>query len=85
MTEYVATDRIKAEYEGILKAIANSRTTPTEAIGVWVSGFFGSGKSSFAKNLGYVLGNKTVLGKSASDLFGGQLNHDRITDYLKAP
>jgi len=83
LTEYVATDRIKAEYESILKAIANSRTTPTEAIGVWVSGFFGSGKSSFAKNLGYVLANKTVLGKSSSDLFGDQLNHDRITDYLK--
>ena len=83
LTEYVATDRIKAEYESILKAIANSRTTPTEAIGVWVSGFFGSGKSSFAKNLGYVLANKTVLGKSSSDLFSDQLNHDRITDYLK--
>jgi hypothetical protein len=54
-TEYVATGRIKNQYRDLLQAINSARTEPTEGIGVWISGFFGSGKSSFAKNLGYVL------------------------------
>ena len=51
--EYIATDSIRDQYAQLLKAIAEAPSDPNEAIGVWVSGFFGSGKSSFAKNLGY--------------------------------
>lgn len=83
LTEYVATGRIKAEYQRILKAIAESRTMPTEAIGVWVSGFFGSGKSSFVKNLGYVLANRLVCGEPASELFADQVDDANIAEYLK--
>ena len=71
--EYVATDRIKRQYIDVLKPIADAPGEPTEGVGVWVSGFFGSGKSSFAKNLGYILANREVLGKSASELFLKQL------------
>ena len=53
LTEYVATDRLREHYRTLLKAIAEAPGEPHEGIGVWVSGFFGSGKSSFAKNLGY--------------------------------
>lgn len=71
--EYVATDRIKRQYIDVLKPIADAPGEPTEGVGVWVSGFFGSGKSSFAKNLGYILANRQVLGQSASELFLKQL------------
>lgn len=54
ITEYVATDRIKDQYRDLLRAIAEAPADPHEGIGVVISGFFGSGKSSFAKNLGYV-------------------------------
>ena len=57
--EYIATDSIRDHYATLLKAIAEAPAEPHEAIGVWVSGFFGSGKSSFAKNLGYALQNKS--------------------------
>ena len=57
ITEYVATDAIRNQYRKLLKAIAEAPAEPTEGIGVWISGFFGSGKSSFAKMLGYVLSN----------------------------
>jgi hypothetical protein len=47
-----------------------------------VSGFFGSGKSSFAKNLGYALENRTVLGSSFADLFKQQLGDPRVNNLL---
>jgi len=80
ITEYVATDRIKGQYLTILQAIADAPSDPTEGVGVWISGFFGSGKSSFAKNLGYVLANRGVLGKPAGDLFVRQLVQQAPTD-----
>src|SRR5215472_1366110 len=75
ITEYVATDSIREQYRDLLKAIAEAPSDPHESVGVWVSGFFGSGKSSFAKNLGYALENRKVLGHSFADLFKQQL-HD---------
>ena len=44
--EYIATDSIRDQYAHLLKAIAEAPSDPSEAIGIWVSGFFGSGKSS---------------------------------------
>jgi|SRR5215208_3513706 hypothetical protein len=82
ITEYVATDRIKDQYRDLLQAINSARTEPTEGIGVWISGFFGSAKSSFAKNLGYVLSNEEVLGHRASDLFKAQLNDPELGDLI---
>ncbi len=52
ISEYVATASITDHYARLLKAVADAPAEPHEGIGVWVSGFFGSGKSSFAKNLG---------------------------------
>jgi len=82
ITEYVATDRIKDHYRMLLKAIADAPSEPHEGVGIWISGFFGSGKSSFAKNLGYVLSNPTILGNSYSDLFKNQLKDKRISDLV---
>jgi len=83
LTEYVATDRIKTAYEGLFKAMADAPAYPNEGVGVWISGFFGSGKSSFAKNLGYVLANRVVRGKSASKLFLDQVDSKRVTEYVE--
>ena len=83
LTEYIATDRIKTEYERLFRAMADAPKTPNADVGVWISGFFGSGKSSFAKNLGYVLANRTVLGKSASKLFIDQVKATKIKDFIE--
>ncbi|WP_295431648.1 BREX system P-loop protein BrxC [uncultured Thiodictyon sp.] len=82
ITEYIATDSIREQYHHLLKAIAEAPADPHESIGIWASGFFGSGKSSFAKNLGYVLENRLVLGRHFSDLFKHQLGDQRIADLL---
>ena len=54
----------------------------TEAVGVWVSGFFGSGKSSFAKNLGYALQKNKVQGQDFSALFKARIEDKRVSDLL---
>jgi len=82
ITEYIATDRIKEQYTELFRAIAEAPSEPHEGIGVWISGFFGSGKSSFAKNVGYVLANRDVLGQPASQLFEGQVHDRRITELV---
>jgi len=83
LTEYVATDRIKAEYESLFSAMAAAAKSPNEGVAVWISGFSGSGKSSFAKNLGYVLANREVLGSPASSLFLKQVQSKPITEYVE--
>ena len=51
-------------------------------MGVWVSGFFGSGKSSFAKNLGYALQNRKVLGQDFATLFKRQIGDEQVGNLL---
>ncbi|MFO7891975.1 MAG: hypothetical protein R6V04_16735 [bacterium] len=80
ITEYVFTDRIEEQYLELFDAISEGPGNPSEDVGVWVSGFFGSGKSSFAKNLGYVLENQDILSESASKLFIKQLEEQDGTD-----
>src|SRR5437870_2734937 len=82
ITEYIATDSIREQYHHLLRAVAEAPSDPNESVGVWISGFFGSGKSSFAKNLGYALENRTILGKKFTELFKQRLRDTRIGDIL---
>src|SRR5438105_12906292 len=82
ISEYVATDSITGQYADLFRAIAEAPADPNEGVGVWVSGFFGSGKSSFAKNLGYALQNRTLMGSQFADLFKQQIGDSRIADLL---
>lgn len=69
ITEYVVTDAIRSHYTGIFEAYREAPNKPTDGVSIWVSGFFGSGKSSFAKMLGVAVANRTVAGMSAAELF----------------
>lgn len=82
ITEYIATDSIRDQYAALLKAFAEAPTEPHESVGVWVSGFFGSGKSSFAKNFGYALENRRVLGQDFSALFKQQIRDEQVRNLL---
>ena len=76
--EYVATNQIRRYYLDVLERFAETPNNPHEGIGIWISGFFGAGKSSFAKILGYVLENRTLGVTSAAELFGDQTADPRI-------
>ncbi|MBK8058263.1 MAG: BREX system P-loop protein BrxC [Gemmatimonadetes bacterium] len=66
--EYVITDKIEDELKRILDTFAHVSETlrrggpSRDVVGIWISGFFGSGKSHFAKVLGYLLQNDTIGG-----------------------
>ena len=76
--EYVTTDAIAGRYEEILDSFAETPNKPHEGIGVWVSGFFGSGKSSFAKMLGLALESRPIFGEPAGQLFGQRAGSEKI-------
>ncbi|SMP42894.1 hypothetical protein SAMN06295888_102123 [Desulfonatronum zhilinae] len=82
LDEYVPTEFLQEQYARILDAIAAGPASPREGIGVWVSGFFGSGKSIFAKILGYTVAARKVGGRTASDIFKLKVNNSRISALL---
>ena len=82
LDEYVATAHILNELEAVLDAYQESINDPNETCTVWVSGFFGSGKSSWAKVLGYLLGNPTVLGRPAAERFFERTHAPRLRALL---
>ncbi len=63
--EYVLTNEVEKRLESFLDAYNNYEG----ANGVWVSGFFGSGKSHLLKMLALLLENRQIDGVSALDLF----------------
>ena len=64
ITEYVVTDSIETSFERLLNCFDQGMGGAHQEIGIWVSGFYGSGKSSFTKYLGFALDPaRTVDGK----------------------
>lgn len=81
--EYVLTDAIRSHYKNILRSYWETPNKPHESIAIWVSGFFGSGKSSFAKMLGLALQNRQVLGEAASEIFASRAGDTELRVLLK--
>ena len=69
LSEYIITRELRRHFRTFFDNYARAIDTPTDKIGVWISGFFGSGKSHFLKILSYLLTNDTVCGKKAMDYF----------------
>jgi hypothetical protein len=71
LDEYVITDEIAKRLETFLDAYNNYDT----ANGVWISGFFGSGKSHLLKILALLMENRVVDGARAFEIF-----EEKLTD-----
>ncbi|MFM8320442.1 MAG: BREX system P-loop protein BrxC, partial [Chloroflexota bacterium] len=62
ISEYVVTENIEAQFESLLGKMQLAMQTGGEnEVGVWVSGFYGSGKSSFTKYLGLAMDERVTV------------------------
>ena len=62
ISEYVVTDRIEDQLEKLLEKMqAAMDAGGGHEVGVWVSGFYGSGKSSFTKYLGLAFDERFTI------------------------
>ena len=69
LDEYIITKELRRHFNTFFNNYSKAIDHPTDKIGVWISGFFGSGKSHFLKMLSYLLSNKEVAGRRAVDFF----------------
>ena len=84
VSEYVVTDRIRDNFEKILDALYSGMSESSNEIGIWVSGFYGSGKSSFAKYLGYALQKDLVIdGQTFQERLANRINSAPIAQTFK--
>jgi len=74
VAEYVITNEIAKK----IRDFFQSYNDYAGANGVWISGFFGSGKSHLLKILSYVLENKEFNGYKSGELFAEKIENDEM-------
>ncbi|WP_288887926.1 BREX system P-loop protein BrxC [uncultured Eubacterium sp.] len=79
LEEYVVTRMLNKHFADFFEAYKKGIKNNTNEVGVWISGFFGSGKSHLLKILSYLLANKEVDGKRAIDYF---IDDNKIDDAM---
>ena len=77
--EYVITKELRKHFTAFFNYYSDSFDIPTADVGVWISGFFGSGKSHFLKMLSYILENRTVGGTTTVEMFRQKFEDDPAT------
>jgi len=77
LEEYVVTRELQKHFAEFFSSYKRGILGTTDKMGVWISGFFGSGKSHFLKILSYLLANRDVDGKAAIDYF---IDDEKIID-----
>lgn len=77
LEEYVVTKELQRHFRDFFSSYKRGINGKTDKVGVWISGFFGSGKSHFLKILSYLLANEEINGKRPIDYF---LEDEKIKD-----
>ena len=85
ISEYEITDNIESCFRRFLDVFGEGvRGGKVTEIGIWVSGFYGSGKSSFTKYLGAALDpSRTIDGKPFLDLLCDRFTGNEIPATLR--
>lgn len=84
LDEYIVTDEIAKHLDTFFEAYSKGLgTSRTEQMGVWLSGFFGSGKSHFLKIVSHLLDNREVNGKKAVDYFDDKIHDAMLLGNIK--
>ena len=79
LEEYVVTRELSKYFKQFFEKYNDISLGGQSEIGVWISGFYGSGKSHFMKILSYILDNETVDGKKPVDYF---VDDEKINDIV---
>ncbi len=79
LEEYVVTRELQKHFRDFFDSYKRGINGNTDKMGVWISGFFGSGKSHFLKILSYLLENKEINGKPALAYFE---DDEKIKDHM---
>ncbi|MDN6291215.1 MAG: BREX system P-loop protein BrxC, partial [Tetragenococcus koreensis] len=84
LEEYVVTEELERHFETFYDAYNKAYGKPTDRMGVWVSGFFGSGKSHFLKILSYLLqSDMEIDGKKPVDFFRDKLHNTDLLEKMQ--
>ena len=79
LESYIVTDGLGEHLSTFIKQY----TSNIKETGVWLSGFYGSGKSYFGKMLGYLIANPTINGTTARDRFMPRLAGVKNESFIK--
>lgn len=85
--EYVVTDELLKYFDLFFENFVSEINNPKRNCGVWISGFYGSGKSHLLKILSYILDNKFEFeGKKPIDYFvnGEKIVNERTIANMKS-
>lgn len=84
LEEYVVTKQVNEHLKTFFKYYLNTSKNGQGDVGVWISGFFGSGKSHFMKMLSYILDGSEVAGKSPIEYLESQIDDNFTLADMKA-
>jgi len=74
--EYIVTSEIKKYLDDFFTHYVETLGMQTDKIGIWISGFFGSGKSHLLKMLAYIIENPTI----GDNLTAGEIIREKVKD-----
>ncbi|MEK5357899.1 BREX system P-loop protein BrxC [Paenibacillus sp. FSL L8-0709] len=83
LEEYVVTRELNKHLSKFYENYQQGIDGKTDKMGVWISGFFGSGKSHFLKILAYLLENKKAKDKRAVDFFTDKIQDPIVLANMK--
>lgn len=83
LREYIITKELRLHFDLFFDTYSRTYNEPSNKIGVWISGFYGSGKSHFLKILSYILANKEVVGKKPVEYFENKVEDPMVYETIK--
>ena len=83
LDEYVVTQELHKHFSKFYDNYQKGINGKTDKMSVWISGFFGSGKSHFLKILAYLLENQLVKGKQPIDFFENKVQDALVYSNMK--